>query len=179
MNIHEDLKISFESGRYIAVVSDDGDDNTDYRGIVVGLSAAFVALLSVQDWHSDGLQIFPLKRIKRLEHSAVRDEQGEILSWKGVRNFGQYDWLGLSSFAEIFETIRTRKNVVFISSNDAAEVGEISRIEDACVVLRGIDGAGDWIDGDVKFAFEHILMVSVDDEYSRVLYEYAMSEKRV
>ncbi len=69
--------------------------------------------------------------------------------------------------------------MVYVSSNDAGEVGQISRIEDTCVVLRGIDGAGEWIDGDVTFAFKDILIVSVDDEYSRVLYEYAMSEKRV
>src|SRR5690242_14596871 len=122
MNIFEELKITFDHGNYIGLVSDDGDDNTEYCGIVIGLSAEFVALLSVENWHSDGVQIFPLKRVKRLERSEVKDVQGEILAWKGVRNCGQYTWIDLSTYGRIFEAIRSKRLPVFVSSNDIAEV---------------------------------------------------------
>ena len=168
-----DLIELFQKGCYLDLIGDSDDGSDKSSGFIVGLNTHFVVLQSIEDWHSDGIEIFPLNRVDRYLCDDLKKKQQKILAWHGVKRTNQYDWVDLSGYKELFLSIRGNAKSVFIADDEDAEVGEISEVRDHSVLLRGIDATGSWIEDRIEFSFEDILHTSVDDEYSRVLKKFA------
>lgn len=169
----QDLKDAFEAGHCLTLISDQRDGNSDYFGYIVGLSDHFVMLQTVEDWHSNGIQVFPLTRLHSLELSDVDQARMKILAFNGVGRIDGYDWVNLSSFVELLWSLKSNDRTVFLSDNDEAEVGDILDVKKTHLTLKAIDAMGLRVEEPVEFYYSNITYVQFDDEYTRVLKKYA------
>lgn len=143
-----------------------------YRGFVIGLTDQFVATNDVLEWHTDGLRIYALDKLSGFVRNEAEEKSQEILKWNGVKASSHYGWLKLNSYKEIFTSLQNNCKTVVVVYDNIAVVGEIIKISNDKVSIKGFDANGVWEDELLEVSFEEITHICAEDEYSKVLRAY-------
>jgi len=175
-SIRSSLQSALENRTLVEVEMNDDTGNGKFTGFIINLSYRFATLQVIEDWHSDGVQFLPLDRICSIRTSELHFDRERILVWNGVGHPSMYDDIEIDSFETIFDSIQRRNGVVMIEDFESTEVGKILNFENESLTIKGIDGAGQWLEEDVVRPFSDIWYVIYDDEYSRVLGSYVESQ---
>ncbi|HEX7760757.1 MAG TPA: hypothetical protein VF459_14725 [Caulobacteraceae bacterium] len=168
-----DLEKALRGPGYGDLVTTEEDGAREYSGFLLGVSGRFVLLQSVDDWRDDGAMIVPLRWVKSFDQFEVHTDRLAILACNGVSRTGRYDWIDISDFKALFASLRGRGATVMLSDNDDVEIGDIVEVKEASVVIKAIDGGGNWLDGALDYPFEDIVSVSIESHYAEVLRAYA------
>lgn len=145
----------------------------EFRGFILAVNSSFLVLLNIDDWHTDGISIFPISRIGSCIQDSDFGEKQKIWNWLKVDLSPDYAWLALEDYGTLFSSIKAHGKVIYICDDSSAEVGVVEAVADDRISLRGIDGEGCWLEAPFEFKFEEVFQVIVDDEYSTVLWKYA------
>lgn len=168
-----ELEKALHGPAYGDLVTTEEDGSREYSGFLLGVSDQFVLLQSVDDWRDDGAMIIPLKWVKSFDQFEIHANRLAVLAWAGVSRTQRYGWIDISDFKALFLSLQGRNTAVMLSDSDDVEIGDIVEVKDACVVIRAIDGGGNWLDGALDYAFEDIVSVCVESHYIEVLRAYA------
>ncbi len=168
-----DLEKALQGGAYGDLVTIEEDGGREYSGFLLGVSGQFVLLQSVDDWRDDGAMIIPLRWVRSFDQFEVHADRLAILAWTGVSKTERYGWIDISDFPALFRSLKARNAAVMLSDNDDIEIGDIVEVKDASVLIRAIDGGGNWLDGTLDYPFEDIVSVCIESHYIEVLRAYA------
>jgi hypothetical protein len=150
-------------------------DSEEYRGFVLDVNANFLMVVLVSEWHTDGVGIFPLGEVRKCEADVDFSHATKILLWLGVDLKPNYSWVSLESFPQLFSSVQSRDKAIYLSDRSSAEVGVVVSIERSFVKMRGIDAQGDWLQDEFEFKYDEMVQIVIDDEYSTVLWKYALA----
>ena len=146
------------------------DETESSDGIALAVSDTFVAILCVDQWHADGVKIFPLDKITAIEPCP---ERRKILAWNGVETTNRYFWLDLESYAGLFQSLKKRDQFITVEDEEELDVGLVAAIGPDFVKLTAIDPDGDWVEDLVEYPYQDITTIWVDCEYANVLGTYS------
>lgn len=156
------------AGECIDITLTDDDDSHD--GIPLAVSDIFIAILYVDQWHGDGVQVIPLGKIANIEPFP---ERRKILAWNGVTTTNRYFWLDIGSYAGLFQSLKKRDSFITVEDDEDLDVGLIAAIGPDFVKLSAIDAEGDWLEDLVEYPYKDITVICVDCEYANVLGAYS------
>jgi hypothetical protein len=160
------------SGDFVSIVTPETPE-VSYDGFIVGLSEAFVLLQNIESWRMDGVRVFPLGRVKAVEHDEVRTGQQAVLEWRGIDRADRYEWLDLSGFQALFQSAKARDATVVVHDDEVCDLGAVIAVTETAVELRPIDTGGKWDEEPWSVPYEDIWRVDIGDDYSKVLRAYA------
>jgi hypothetical protein len=166
----------YKNGDYVDLIINEGSDNDEFSGFIVGLSDHFVVLQTVIEWHNDGIQIFLLNKIQKCIHTLRHKNQQKILKWNNVIPVGNYSWLDLENYENLFNSIMKNHNSITMFGEGFVEVGVILDISRSKIKLQIVDSIGDWVDDSIEYIYQDIFKICVNDEYSNVLINFAQNE---
>ncbi len=172
-----ELEKHFKNGHKITLSSEIEDDEEIYHGYIAEMSRGFVCLWLVSDWHHDGFLIMPIKYVTNVRHGKYEKAYHRILKAEGcLADVGKPDWLKIGSIKSALKSLLANHNNVQIESRlpyaDEFVIGEIKRIADKEVQLKGFDATAKWQKGSYKVPFKDITAIKFGDEYSTVFRKY-------
>jgi hypothetical protein len=155
------------AGECIDITLTGDDDSRD--GIPLAVSDTFVAILCVEQWHSDGVQIIPLDKISDIKPCP---ERRKILAWNGIITTNRYFWLDIDSYAGLFQSLKRKDPFITVEDDEGLDVGLVAAIGPDFVKLSAIDPDGDWCEDLAEYAYKDITVICVDCEYANILGAY-------
>jgi hypothetical protein len=173
--IRNSLQLAFDKKTLVEIVTNGDTGPGEFTGFVIKLSNQFFMLHVIEDWHADGVQIFPIGRISSVNICDNNVEREKILQWRNLEDALSYYDINIESFFTIFFSLQRKNSLVLIEDFESTEVGRILNFTDQSLTLKGIDGAGRWLDEEIVRPYSDIWYVIYNDEYSRVLDKYLKS----
>jgi len=173
VNIKKDSLFSANKiGDYVTLITDLKEGCIEYEGIISEINENFIMLVSVKEWKEDGIQIFSLDHVDKLEYSNIQQCQQKIVNWNGVVLSEKYNWLNLADYEKIFNSFKNKDIIVALRDSDSIWVGKILNASITEVVLITINPIGNW-NGRKTVLYEDILHICADCEYANVFEKYA------
>lgn len=161
-------------GEYVKIILSDGNSSVD--GIFCRQGGRFVAFYAVEDWHIDGLVVFPKDKISRIFKDDIITAREHIIYWNGLVLTDRYEWLEMKDYLSLFNSIMKNNKVIYASDEDEAEVGYVVFVGEDFFQLRGIDGFGAFMNEAIEYDFKDVHSIYMDDEYSKIISKYANSK---
>lgn len=168
MSTQSDLQTALDTGSYVRLNLEDGG----HEGFIIGLSSTFVMLQAIYEWQDYGALVIRLDAVESCDVSDYQEDQLRIIDFNSVKRTKRYNWVNLSSFENLFKSLKPKNKFVVISIDDEADVGLIDAINRDDVTLKAVDPGGNWIEEPAECPYEDIVSVQFDDNYSRVLQRY-------
>ena len=141
-------------------------------GFVVGLSDQLVAVLSIVDFRSDGLEVFPLARVAKVVTSSGDDFWQRVLQSEGlVPDRGFLKGLQIGDYQALMECLQARGRMIGVSYCKDPQcgreytVGPVRATEDARFAVQRVWLEGDWDDEWTWIRYDTVERVDVDRPY--------------
>lgn len=173
-----DFEYALKLNSYIKITIDDEGDDDEYCGVVVALSDLFVAIIAIDEFHTDGLTVVPINRIEKITCGHSERNKKKILKFNGLEIDDNYSWLTLSSYVDLFTTIQKSGHSIYVETNEAGEVGYVHTSGKNDLLMKAYNPSGIQSEDPAVLAHNNIYAVCIGDEYSSVLCKYAKAEKR-
>ena len=171
-SIRNTLQSALNSRTLVDIETNIETGNGEFNGFIIKLSNQFAMLHVISDWHCDGVLIIPIVRISSITPCNNHDERKQILIWNGLETSTRYSDINIEDFETVFASIQSKNGIAVVEDFESVEIGKVIDFENKSLVLKGINGAGEWLEDQVVRPFSDIWHVIFDDEYSKVLGAY-------
>jgi hypothetical protein len=154
-------------------------DNNTYHCQLIKESDTFLCVKNCFEWYFSGEYIIFVKRgaisVKYGKLAAFRNR----LFWSLEQNKDEIDWIDLSSFNALFESLKNNYNKICIygttKKQDSFYVGKIAKYGRKYLYINEITPYGNLIKRMSRNEISKITRISFGDKYSSVLFKYAES----
>ncbi len=140
-----------------------------HEGIPLAISETFLSILTIKEWHADGLKVIPLDKVASI---STLPERGKILEWHGVRTTNRYFWLDLESHTGLFQSLKKAGEFISVEDGDEFDVATVVAVAPDFVKLSAIDASGEWLDDFLDYSYKDMTVIGIDTEYANVLGAY-------
>lgn len=138
----------------------------------------FILIKDIKDWHFDGYIIFPKNYISKIRCSKLEKFRKKLIVNKIVirKEMEILKWLNLTSFENIFISLRDHYNKVCIEGADKNInqfiIGEINKVNNKEISIYKLNIYGKLSSKEIKVPNKDITCIYFADEYSSILFNY-------
>ena len=178
MHVYDEL-VPFLKSRHVTRVEWKAGLRSYTDGFVVGLSDHLVAVLSILDFRSDGVEVSPLSRVAEVVTTSADGFWQHVLETEGlVPERRVLRGLQLGDYRALAESLHVRGRMVGVSYQPDVEgpvqyaLGPVRATEDVRCAVQRVWASGAWDDEWTWIRFDTIERVDVDRPYVNAYERY-------
>ncbi len=172
--------VRYLKSRHLVRARRSGPGSAYTDGFVLGVSDELVAMHAVVDFQSDGLEIFPLAAVEKVESSARDVFWQSILENEGcVPRGGLPDRLQIGDCRSLAQSLKQWGKAIGVSyaddETDWYSPGVVGAVGAESFGLRYFSTTGEWDDELTTIRYDQVLRVDVDRPYVNTFERYLVA----